>query len=556
MNVLSKASLLPPSTSSLPELVARHLSALLERQQVLEDARVDSKRTDGAIVGTGKADFTTSNVIYNFKYAGHEFQLVDVPGIEGNEEKYAEMVREALAKAHVVFYVNGTNKKPEAETAEKIGRYLRHDAVVHPICNIRGKGDTYEFPQDRLSLVNTHRDIEANLRLTEEVLHQKIGKDVVRPAVVVQGMAALSSVAWVDGSTTLVPDRTDLVKSQAGLLELFEEPRALRRFSQVDQLHEVLAGYAEGGFRKEIAAANRRRVVRRMRETLDELDRNIDVHGERSQVLRNSVETSIESIQRFLAMFEDDLRRRSHVAGERAFGGLATKVCSIIDEKFSSKSVAQTSVESEARKAMNDLLSNLDGIMDKVLNTFHERLTEEIKRMREDIDALKSALPRLKRDGFSLSLGSALESIDFQLGDAGSLLMRMGSYAATGAGLGTLGGPAAPITVPVAAAIAAVVGGIVEVLMYVKFFRDKKIRETKANAIASLAKQEEEILSLLDESVDRQSVGLREVVTNKVLSPLQAQVASMERAGQVLIEQRKRVSNIYEQVKEPLNESV
>lgn len=552
MNAISKASPLP-STSSLPEWIARLLPDLLEQQRWLEGTRVASTRTDGVIVGTGKADFTTSNVIYNFKYAGHEFQLVDVPGIEGNEEKYAEMVREALAKAHVVFYVNGTNKKPEAETAEKIGRYLRHDAVVHPICNIRGKGDTYEFPEDRHSLANTHRDIGTNLQLTEGVLHQKIGRDVVRQAVVVQGMAALSSVAWVDGSTTLVSDRTDLVKSQAGLLGLFEKPEILRRFSQVDQLHELLVGYAEGGFQKEIAAANRRKVVRRLRETLDELERNISVHGEKSQALSNSIKTSVESIKKLLDKFEGDLRRRIHVTTEGVFEGLASKVCSIIEEKFRSRSDAQKCVEDEARKAMNGLLLNIDGIVDGVLTAFHERLTEELKRMREDIDALRSALPKLQYDGFGLSLGSALNSIDFHWGDAGSLLLKIGSYALAGAGIA--GPPTAGVMAPIGAAIGALIGASVQALMYLGFGRDKKIRKAQSDAIQLLNKNKVEILSQVDENIYMQSAELRSIVTSKMLSPLQDQVVSMGRAGQVLAEQRVRVFNIYEEVREPLNES-
>ena len=167
---------------------------------------------------------------------------------------------------------------------------------------------------------------------------------------------------------------------------------------------------------------------------------------------------------------------------------------------------------------------------------------------------MKSVSLTLKRDGFNLSLGSALESIDFQLGDVGSLLLRMGSYAALGAGIAAA--PSLGLATPIGAAIGAAIGAVVEILRYFGFGRDKKIRDTQNKAITLLDEHKEKVRSLVDDGIEHQTTHLREVVTSKVLSPLQDQAASMERAGQILTEQRKRVATIYEQVKEPLNESV
>lgn len=62
--------------------------------------------------------------------------MIDVPGIEGDEGKYAHMVRQAVAKAHLVFYVNGTSKKPEGNGG-KIRAYLRRGTQVCPLVNVR-----------------------------------------------------------------------------------------------------------------------------------------------------------------------------------------------------------------------------------------------------------------------------------------------------------------------------------------------------------------------------------------------------------------------------------
>ncbi len=44
------------------------------------------KFQDGAIIGDGRSDFTLETKSYTLKYNNQSFVLLDVPGIEGNEE--------------------------------------------------------------------------------------------------------------------------------------------------------------------------------------------------------------------------------------------------------------------------------------------------------------------------------------------------------------------------------------------------------------------------------------------------------------------------------------
>ncbi|MBT9137324.1 MAG: hypothetical protein DDT34_02414 [Firmicutes bacterium] len=120
---------------ALDALLNRQLTALLDTLLIYERKKAQVNRVDGLIIGTGEADFTKGNTLYPLSYHGKRFQLIDVPGIEGDERKYAPMVREAVAKAHLVFYVNGTNKKPEKATAKKIRSYLKFGTQVCPLIN-------------------------------------------------------------------------------------------------------------------------------------------------------------------------------------------------------------------------------------------------------------------------------------------------------------------------------------------------------------------------------------------------------------------------------------
>ena len=83
---------------------------------------------DGKIIGTGQPDYTQASTEYNLVVDDNEFLLIDIPGIEGDEGKYREIIRKSLVKAHVIFYVNGSGKKAEKDTLEKIINYM-HDGT-------------------------------------------------------------------------------------------------------------------------------------------------------------------------------------------------------------------------------------------------------------------------------------------------------------------------------------------------------------------------------------------------------------------------------------------
>ena len=194
------------ASKRLEELLNVQLPALLQSAVALEKSKTSVRRVDGRIIGTGEADFTKGNTLYTLNYKGKTFQLIDVPGIEGDESKYAHMVRQAVAKAHLVFYVNGTNKKPEKATAEKIRSYLRRGTQVCPLVNVRGNADAYEFEEDRESLDN-HGGASTALTQTMGVLKSVLGQEVLLPGYCVQGLLAFSSLAIhsESRSTTIHP---------------------------------------------------------------------------------------------------------------------------------------------------------------------------------------------------------------------------------------------------------------------------------------------------------------------------------------------------------------
>ncbi len=90
---------------------------------------------DGRTIGDGRKDFTRDVLTYNFR---KEIKLIDMPGIEGDESKVKHEIWKAVKKAHIIFYVQSDGKEPERGTLEKIKKYLKHNASVYGVINIRG----------------------------------------------------------------------------------------------------------------------------------------------------------------------------------------------------------------------------------------------------------------------------------------------------------------------------------------------------------------------------------------------------------------------------------
>ncbi len=96
---------------------------------------------DGAIIGDGRSDFTLKTRSYSFQYNHQTFTLLDVPGIEGREQKVIDQISNATQKAHAIFYVTKTPNPPQKGeegkrgTIEKIQRQLDSQTEVWTIYN-------------------------------------------------------------------------------------------------------------------------------------------------------------------------------------------------------------------------------------------------------------------------------------------------------------------------------------------------------------------------------------------------------------------------------------
>lgn len=121
----------------------RYNAACLKLEHMEGDLEKLSPYADGAIIGDGRSDYTLDSQSYSMQGDESTFTVLDVPGIEGKEEKVGESIWSAVHKAHAVFYVTSKAAAPQTGddknkgTLEKIKEHLGDQTEVYSIYNKR-----------------------------------------------------------------------------------------------------------------------------------------------------------------------------------------------------------------------------------------------------------------------------------------------------------------------------------------------------------------------------------------------------------------------------------
>ena len=225
-------------------------STIIETFRILFDP--NRKKEDGLIVGDGQHDFTKTYCEYKLSISGKPFTLIDVPGIEGKEEDFRDTIKTALQKAHIVFYINGHNKKPDEATAKKIKNYLGDWVKVYSVYNVRGAVTNYDEEEERETLLTEGVKKSESLIKTE---FKRILGDVYKGNLTVQGKLAMCAKA------SFSKKRGDLIKDQQKLLRYFDgSPEKILQFSQFQTIVN-LVDEKSANFKKEIIEANKQKLI-------------------------------------------------------------------------------------------------------------------------------------------------------------------------------------------------------------------------------------------------------------------------------------------------------
>jgi len=486
---------------------------------------------DGLIIGNGEADFTKDNVFYSLVYNGMPFSLVDVPGIEGDEEKYQPAVERAVAKAHLVFYVNGTNKKPEKTTAEKIKRYLRRGAKVCPIVNARGSADAYEFEGDRETLLTAHN--QSALSQTVDVLAESLGQNSLLGKFCVQGLLGFAGLAYTsdDLKTTIHPSRShDLRLQQGKYLKFFGSPAEMYAFSNLEALKQ-LVNEKQLTFREDIIESNKSKVVDLLEEniavvefTLNEYNEFLDRLNPEIEKCKSLIGRGISSAARlYLAA------KKNHI--NKVFDAMVDHVDQVVSENFGDNEKIKQEVEKAFSAEQEKASLETKAKCDQLTHELHEKIKDAQKRLQQDMNLIYLESRVGFEGGMGFAIGGANE-LGGNLGafGVGGILFTVGSMASTGftIGLGTAGFTAG---IPIGAIVGGVVGallGVASSLLTVVLSKESRVRKVKGKIFEKLDEARSRQISGVSEDVASYSDYIRENVSDPILQGIAEMKGSLE----------------------------
>lgn len=533
------------TSARLDELINRQFTDLAQQLSDLGRTTASAVRVDGQIIGTGKADFTTDNTLYTLNYEGKIFQLIDVPGIEGDESKYVNMVHQAVAKGHLVFYVNGTNKKPEKATAEKIRAYLRRGTQVCPIVNIRGNADAYEFEEDRESL---EQDNAAKaLKQTTDVLKAVLSKDVLLSGVCVQGLLAFASLAMNSqtGQSTIHPSRSkDLVRQQLNYRKHFSSTGAMLEFSQIGVVAKVLRDKL-GTFKEDIIESNKVKVLELLTENIAELDKTLKGHQNFIDKVNPEFKKCRESILGATESFERLITAGRRNVWNNFFNTISEEADEIVDSHFGNGDLISIKINSACETHQEKIGTELQKQLDQHLAGMYETVKQAMERLIQDIKRIEF------QQSFSLGEESYQQvyhsaPVDMSLGrdDWGKILSDIGSYAATGA---LIFSPIPGVGPAIGAVIGAIVGILVG-LMNLSVGKRKRIRMAQAQVQGKINEAREKVMSDLTGQSRDLVATIRKDVQEKILDRVDGIYASLTRPLAIIEQQISLMTRIKEQL--------
>lgn len=522
------------------------ITYLLNSLAIIKEKKSLANKFDGLIIGTGEADFTKGNVVYEFIDNERPFQLLDVPGIEGDESKYEPIVEQAVAKAHLVFYINGTNKKPEVETAKKIKHYLRRDASVFAICNVKGKGDSYEFPEDREKL--DVKNVVKAKRQTREVLENVVGKEHLLGVESVQGLVAFSSLAVNDlGYSTIHNSRqNDLLKAQKGYMKNFNGITEMRSFSKIDAISDVIRAKLDT-YKEDIIESNKKKLIRLISDNIERLSVMFEEQKKITENVKKEFFNCEDNIKKSIASFKISITNKRNQALNKMFTSIEDGVCNIIRDNFEHKDQIEGLASQLVKKQKIKFAKNIKKIQIETITHFNNQVDTAIQRLKENIQRVHFQQELSQKTMSGLSLSNALEALNLDMKEIGGILFNIGSYAFAGFGIGSLFPGLGNI---IGAAIGAVLGIVSSFLNFWFGSKEKKIRKAQAQAIDAIQDAKKEFTPEYKAETKKIVSAVETNINENIFSIFKSEITKMENVLHILGKQIDKISTFKKEMED------
>ena len=459
---------------------------------------------DGKIIGTGRADYTQGSTEYNLTIGDKIFTLIDIPGIEGNERKYEEIIRDSLEKAHAIFYINGSGKKIEKATLEKVQKYMHDGTSVYAVFNVHCKAKKERIPgidkkyQEELSTAYIKQ--EEIINQTEKELKDFLGSNY-RDSLSLNGLLAFCGYAIDEfGNTTIIDDkdknlRTDQKKY---LNEYSGEVEMLREDAHIGLIKDIIDDKVDN-FENDIYFENIKKLRNRLHEMIVRMD-----------ILKTN---EIKKIHEFIGIYDEFDSNCINEKEDNIHTIKKLRTQAVVDGFIDIKEILFSKIEEEKGKTTAESIQNTfnekkDEIIKKIQNSLNTRMSQAQNDYEEAIeDARQRLIKDFKRGQLSFEIAlssnnieldaSFIRTLNYSIETFGGDFVRVASLALSGASIGSL------IAVGPGTAIGAAIGAILgAVSCIVNFFvsENKRINKAKQKCQEAI----DEVIDEISEEINSQ----------------------------------------------------
>lgn len=391
---------------------------LLGEKSRNEEMDEKKQNVDGLIIGDGRSDFTQTYKEYDLLINNYPFTLIDVPGIEGNEEIYKKGIEKALSKAHCVFYVQGHNKAPDTKTVEKIKRYLSEWVNVYSIYNVRGACSDYDEEEER-ELLMTNKRLEVQSEITN-TFRSALG-DLYKGNISIQALLALCSKA------NFAPSRTELQNWQDKLERYFGSKEKVYEFSGFDAMIKLLTEKAKN-FESEITEANKQKLIALSRRVSRDLEKQTEELKNKFEKLNDQLGSFLKDCIKIFCETKSTIEKDIDKKNDELFNKFRTQLYEIIDGNYDE-------AKKKIRETEQEFGENFQKEFPKVIKKNISKMNEKLLKKRKSLDAFRDVTFASQYDNVKICTLDAdviLEQMDISFEDIFDLVGNIMGGAAVG----------------------------------------------------------------------------------------------------------------------------
>ena len=535
--------------------VARFLMSLaagLKARQAYE--RFCPYKVDGTIIGNGSQDFTKTYTTYALTINGVRTQLIDCPGIEGNERNFREIIENALKKCHLVCYVARESKGIETGTLEKINGYLRGNVEVMGIQNV--PFNPQKEYEGKSYFSDSKREIDKSAKKRgniEDALKSVIPLELYSGTISISALPGLCAIAQRNCESTFADPLSfgecDVVRDSLNTLRRqqrnFFRHATKQELVELSSLNELKTVIAESCTNAPLRI--KRNALLRLSEKLNALF--LEPLEAKAQKLRQACQSFEKRVYANNQTLDNDrfqmMRNMEHAVQDSIYDFYREEVLEKIIYRHIEQNVGieEAKLKAEMGAKSDQLSHDLKAKMESALNTSTDESLGRIRRRIKDFQhGMELEFAKLNVD-FPVLSGES-----FGLSDFGDWALSVGGYTMSGFSIGSMFPGLGNV---IGACVGALVGCLIKAWEWV-MGKKAKINKYKSKASDAINRVAEDMWRKVSEPIAQYTEGLSnkvEDIKKKAERKMQTAKKSQEALIRFVEELRSLIANLKRQIK-------